>query len=229
MKRNGARFNCPYFKSWASRSSSPLRPIRSPWSCEPARWYTFPPCTFDSTRRPARTSIRGWFCSNHNKYRRRREGRWGGRALPRARSPRSPPSWRGTPGLGSPRTEDFYNRGQTYHLSRSFVYLKRFGNELVVVGQVRPAVNTGVGAVARRRQVGAERLDGLGHQRRVQFRACPRRSEAHVCRFVRGRGILLLMRRHLCLCVCLGRWVSVNLFLLNFLKGFCFLERWNKI
>ena len=48
-------------------------PIRSPWSCEPAQWWTSPPCTFDWTRRLARISNPGSSCNNHSKCRQRHE------------------------------------------------------------------------------------------------------------------------------------------------------------
>lgn len=49
-------FNKEHSKVRKRESGRSVTPIRCPWSCEPARWWTFPLCTFDcfQTRAPGK-------------------------------------------------------------------------------------------------------------------------------------------------------------------------------
>lgn len=75
-------------------------PTRSPWSCEPTRWWTCPPCTSGWIRRPVRTSNRALSCNNHNKCQPLHAGLSVEHALRLGHSRCSPQNWTGRLGLG---------------------------------------------------------------------------------------------------------------------------------
>ena len=79
-----------------------LYPSGCPWSCERARWWTCPLCTFGWTRRRVRTSIPEASCSIRRRCRPPRGGPSTAGAPPRDRIPRLPRSWTGRRGPDCP-------------------------------------------------------------------------------------------------------------------------------
>lgn len=102
-----------------------LNPIRSPWSCVPAQWWTFPPYTFDWTRTHAHTSSPAEFCNTRSRCLRPHAVRLAAHAPLSVHMPHSQRNWKGMPGLGYPETTSKLarraKRGErgNEHMSRS--------------------------------------------------------------------------------------------------------------